>query len=118
MQRKCIDLENEIRGLLKVFGVKLPMRLSRGAFDDALRDAIESDPAVSDALLPMLAMDGYLLGACRRSSRRSRQLGHRRVHPSRELLAAFQSRASARLSRPIVAGWRIPLHPQLTTRLC
>lgn len=31
LQRKCIDLENEIRGLLKVFGVKLPMRLSRGA---------------------------------------------------------------------------------------
>jgi transposase len=24
MQRKCIDLENEIRGLLKVFGVKEP----------------------------------------------------------------------------------------------
>ncbi|MGH1556985.1 hypothetical protein ACRAWD_02640 [Caulobacter segnis] len=31
MQRKCIDLENEIRGLLKIFGVKLPLRLSRGA---------------------------------------------------------------------------------------
>lgn len=26
MQRKCIDLENEIRGLLKAFGAKLPMR--------------------------------------------------------------------------------------------
>lgn len=38
MQRKCIDLENEIRGLLKIFGVKLPMRLSRGAFDVAVRD--------------------------------------------------------------------------------
>jgi hypothetical protein len=45
MQRKCIDLENEIRGLLKVFGVKLPMRLSRGAFDLAVRETIESDPA-------------------------------------------------------------------------
>lgn len=30
MQRKRIDLENEIRGLLKIFGVKLPLRLSRG----------------------------------------------------------------------------------------
>jgi len=28
MQRKCIDLENEIRGLLKIFGVKLPLRLA------------------------------------------------------------------------------------------
>lgn len=32
MQRKCIDLENEIRGLPRIFGVKLPLRLSRGAF--------------------------------------------------------------------------------------
>jgi transposase len=54
MQRKCIDLENEIRGLLKVFGVKLPLRLSRGAFDVAVRDTIETDPALSHALLPML----------------------------------------------------------------
>lgn len=54
MQRKCIDLENEIRGLLKIFGVKLPMRLSRGAFDVAVRDSIENDPALSHALQPML----------------------------------------------------------------
>lgn len=54
LQRKCIDLENELRGLLKVFGVKLPMRLSRGAFDRAVRETIESDPALSHALLPML----------------------------------------------------------------
>lgn len=54
MQRKCIDLENEIRGLLKVFGVKLPMRLARGAFDIAVRDSIESDAALSYALLPLL----------------------------------------------------------------
>lgn len=54
MQRKCIDLENEIRGLLKIFGVKLPMRLSRGAFDLAVRETIERDPPLSHALLPML----------------------------------------------------------------
>jgi transposase len=54
MQRKCIDLENEIRGLLKIFGVKLPMRLSRGAFDVAVRNTIENDPALRHALLPML----------------------------------------------------------------
>ena len=52
MQRKCIDLENEIRGLLKVFGVKLPKRLSRGAFDVAVRDTIESDPALTLAERP------------------------------------------------------------------
>ena len=54
MQRKCIDLENELRGLLKIFGVKLPLRLSRGAFDRAVRETIESDPELSLALLPML----------------------------------------------------------------
>lgn len=43
------DLENEIRGLLKIFGVKLPIRLSPGGFDVAMRDTIESDPALSQA---------------------------------------------------------------------
>lgn len=60
MQRKCIDLENEIRGLLKVFGVKLALRLSRSAFDHAVRETIESDPALSLALLPMLEARGVL----------------------------------------------------------
>ena len=60
MQRKCIDLENEIRGLFKVFGVKLPLRLSRGAFDTAVRDTIESDADLSHALLPMLEARGVL----------------------------------------------------------
>lgn len=50
VQRKRIDLANEIRGLLKVFGVTLPMRLSRGAFEVAVRDTIESDSALRNAL--------------------------------------------------------------------
>jgi transposase len=54
IQCKRIDLENEISGLLEVFGIKLPLRLSRGAFDAAVRETIEADPALSDALLPML----------------------------------------------------------------
>ena len=77
MQRKCIDLENEIRGILKVFGVKLPMRLSRGAFDDAVRGTIESDPALSHALLPMLQARGALfdtfLELDRRVKRKARE---------------------------------------------
>jgi transposase len=32
---KCIDLENEIRGLFKVFGIKLPPKLGYGSFDPA-----------------------------------------------------------------------------------
>jgi len=54
LQRKGLDLENEIRGLLKVFGVKLPKRLSRRAFDVKVRETIERDPPLSHALRPML----------------------------------------------------------------
>jgi len=51
---KCIDLENEVRGLLKIFGVKLPPRVYHGAFDGEARKAIEGDAALTDALVPML----------------------------------------------------------------
>ena len=51
---KCIDLENEIRGLFKIFGIKLPPRLGHGAFDPAVRGIIEADQTLSHALLPML----------------------------------------------------------------
>jgi transposase len=52
--KKCIDLENEIRGLFKVFGIKLPGKLGHGPFDAKVRPPIESDPALAHALLPML----------------------------------------------------------------
>ena len=51
---KCIDLENEIRGLFKIFGIKLPPRLGHGAFDGTVRDTIEADEALAHALLPLL----------------------------------------------------------------
>ena len=35
--RKCIDLENEIRGLLKVFDIKLRAGIRHGAFDPIAR---------------------------------------------------------------------------------
>ncbi|PZU71434.1 MAG: IS110 family transposase [Brevundimonas sp.] len=76
IQRKCIDLENEIRGLLKVFGVKLPMRLSRGAFDVAVRDTIESDPGLSRALLPMLHARQMLFATFMELDRRVRKAAH------------------------------------------
>lgn len=73
MQRKCIDLENEIRGLLRVFGVKLPMRLSRGAFDAAVRKTIEQDPPLSHALLPMLQARQMLFATFVELDRRVKQ---------------------------------------------
>jgi transposase len=51
---KCIDLEQEIRGLFKVFGIKLPARLGHGSFDPKVRPLIEADQALSQSLLPML----------------------------------------------------------------
>lgn len=51
---KCIELEQEIRGLFKVFGIKLPARLGHGSFDPKVRPLIEADQALSQSLLPML----------------------------------------------------------------
>lgn len=73
MQRKCLDLENEIRGLLKVFGVKLPIRLRGGAFEEAVRGTIENDPALSHALLPMLEARQMLLETFLELDRRVRR---------------------------------------------
>ncbi|WP_331372376.1 transposase [Sinorhizobium chiapasense] len=77
MQRKCIDLENEIRGLLKVFGVKLPMRLRGGAFETAVRGTIEGDPALSHALLPLLEARQMLLEIFLELDRRVRRVAKR-----------------------------------------
>jgi len=52
--RKCVDLENEIRGLFKVFGIRLPKTLAHHRFDDTVRPIIEADEGLSFALLPML----------------------------------------------------------------
>ena len=51
---KCIDLEQEIRGLFKIFGIKLPPTLGHGSFDPKVRPLIEADQALSQSLLPML----------------------------------------------------------------
>ncbi len=52
--KKCIDLENEVRGLFKVFGIKLPASLGHGPFDARVRAPIEADPELAEALLPLL----------------------------------------------------------------
>jgi transposase len=51
---KCIDLENELRGLLKVFGVRLASRVGHGSFDGELRERVASDQALASALVPLL----------------------------------------------------------------
>jgi transposase len=51
--RKCIDLENEVRGLLKVFGIKLRAGIRHGAFDAATREPIEANAMLAHALISM-----------------------------------------------------------------
>jgi len=73
---KCIDLENEIRGLFKIFGIKLPPRLGHGAFDRTARDTIEADEALAHALLPLLDARLELYRAFRELDNRTRKLAH------------------------------------------
>jgi len=51
---KCIDLENELRGLLKVFGVRLPPRVGHGGFDERVRPKVLALPELAKCLLPLL----------------------------------------------------------------
>ena len=71
---KCIDLENEVRGLFKVFGIKLPAPLKHGAFDGAVRETIEADVALSHALLPLLDARLVLYRTFLEMDRRARKL--------------------------------------------
>ena len=52
---KCVDLENELRGLLKIFGVRNGVScVGHGSFDEAVRGAITIEPLLARALLPLL----------------------------------------------------------------
>jgi transposase len=73
---KCIDLENEVRGLFKIFGIKLPPKLGHGAFDAAVRGIIETDATLSHALLPLLDARLVLYHTFRVLDNRTRHLAH------------------------------------------
>ena len=71
---KCVDLENEVRGLFKIFGIKLPPKLGHGAFDAEVRDIIEADEALSHALLPLLEARLALYRSFRELHNRTRKM--------------------------------------------
>jgi transposase len=73
---KCVDLENEVRGLFKIFGIKLPPKLGHGAFDPAVRDIIEVDKTLSHALLPLLDARLVLYQTFRVLDNRTRHLAN------------------------------------------
>ncbi len=51
---KTIDLANEVRGLLKIFGIRLPKTVKHGSFDGVVRPMIEMDDVLAHAMLPLL----------------------------------------------------------------
>lgn len=52
--RRCVDLENEVRGLLRVFGVCLPPHVTHARFDDHVRHTFAADEMLCCALNPLL----------------------------------------------------------------
>lgn len=52
--KKTMDLANEVRGLLKIFGIRLPMTVKHGSFDGIVRPLIEMDEVLTHALVPLL----------------------------------------------------------------
>ncbi|KKM83700.1 hypothetical protein LCGC14_1306640 [marine sediment metagenome] len=73
VQKKCIDLANEVRGLFRIFGLRLPSRVDQGSFDDRVRPLIEADPDLSHALLPLLDARAVLYRTYRELDRRVKQ---------------------------------------------
>jgi transposase len=52
--KKCVDVENEIRGLIRLLGIRLPGTLNHVVYDATVRQALESDGRMVDTLIPML----------------------------------------------------------------
>ena len=52
--KKTMDLTNEVRGLLKIFGVRLPRTVKHGSFDALVRPMIEMDEILAHAIIPLL----------------------------------------------------------------
>jgi transposase len=74
--RKGIDLENEVRGLLKVFGIKLMPGLRHGAFDQVVREPIQANAELRHALAPLLDVRLELHKAFLEMDRRVKTLAH------------------------------------------
>jgi transposase len=51
---KTIDLANEVRGLLKRFGLRLPKTVQHGSLDGLVRPMIKMDEILAHALIPLL----------------------------------------------------------------
>ena len=52
--KKTMDLANAVRGLLKIFGVRLPRTVKHSSFDGLVRPMIEMDEVLAHAIIPLL----------------------------------------------------------------
>jgi len=52
--KKAMDLANEVRGLLKIFAIRLPKTVKHGSCDGIVRPLIEMDDVLSHALVPLV----------------------------------------------------------------
>jgi transposase len=64
LQDKQIDIENEIRGTLKVFGLKIAGRVTSGPFEGKVLDLIEGLPRIEAMVRPMLIARAILRQQC------------------------------------------------------
>ena len=74
---KCLDLEAEIRGLFKIFGIRLPSAVKRNKFDEVVRPIIERDERLLLALMPMLEARLMLYETFIEMEKRLRALTHK-----------------------------------------
>lgn len=52
--KKCVDIENEIRGLIRLLGIKLPGTLKHGVFDTHVRELVVQHKTLAHTLIPLL----------------------------------------------------------------
>lgn len=64
LQTKQIDIENEIRGTLRVFGIKLAGRIASGSFEGRVLELIEDLPRLAAMVKPMLIARAALRQQC------------------------------------------------------
>ena len=121
--RKCIDLENEVRGLLKVFGIKLRKGIRHGAFDRAAREPVEANAALAHALIPLLDVRLELHKGFLELDRRVRALAHKdevclllMTPPGVGTMAALTFRAAVEYPRRFKRSKNVAAHFGLIPR--
>jgi Transposase and inactivated derivatives len=75
---KCVDLENELHGLLKVSGIRLAIKVPHGAYDSVVRPLIRSRRIARQGAFPCLKRVRCFTG---RSSGMVTNKGHCQADP-------------------------------------